>query len=122
MFNMNEYDLYKSGMSIPEVSAETGIAPSTLRSRLNKAGILRSRADGVRNASKRGRLGSGNRGKNRLFTEEWKRNISKGKMGKGKGLSKKPNGYIEVTMGENKGRSQQINRSLDHRNYQEKGL
>lgn len=101
---MNEYELYESGMSITEVSIETGIALSTLRFRFKKAGILRSRADGVRVAAKKGKLGSGLRGRSREFTQKWKDNISKGKKGKGAGKSLKPNGYIEITMGENKGR------------------
>lgn len=107
---MDEIELYKSGMSIPEVSKETGIPLSTLRFRLNKAGILRNRADGVRNAAKRGRIGSGNRGKRRFFSDEWKKNISIGKKckGKGKGTSIKPSGYIEITMGEHKGRLEHV--------------
>jgi len=105
---MDEYDLYNNGKSIPEVSDETGIPRSTLRFRFKKAGILRSRADGIKNASKNGRLGSGLRGKKRVFTEEWKNNISKGKTGKGLGVSVKPSGYIEITMGENKGRLEHV--------------
>jgi hypothetical protein len=105
---MVEYDMYKSGMSIPEVSEATGIPRSTLRFRFKKAGILRSRADGVVNAGKKGRLGTGMRGKKRVFSDEWKSNIAKGKTGVGKGVSLKPSGYIELTMGENKGRGQHV--------------
>ena len=105
---MTEYEMYKSGMSIPEVSKETGVPLSTLRFRFKREGILRSRADGVRNAGIRGNLGSGGRGKKREFTDEWKANISKAKKGVGSGLSLKPNGYLEVTMGENKGRCQHV--------------
>lgn len=105
---MNEYKLYVSGLSIPEVSKKTGIPLSTLRFRFKKKGILRSRSDGIKNASKRGRLGSGNRGKKRHFTDKWKKNISKSKTGKGKGFSLKPSGYVEITMGENKGRLEHI--------------
>ena len=103
---MDEYEMYSSGMSIPEVSDKTGIALSTLRFRFKNAGILRSRIDGIRSASERGRLGSGLRGKKRIFTKKWKENISKSKKGIGVGVSLKPNGYIVITMGENKGRSQ----------------
>lgn len=106
--SMTEFELYESGMSIPEVSEETGIALSTLRYRFKKAGILRSRSEGIRNAAKKGRIGSGNRGKSRVFSDEWKANISKAKTGKGNGVSIKPNGYIEITMGENKGRQEHI--------------
>lgn len=105
---MTEYEMYKEGMSIPDVSKKTGIPLSTLRFRFKRAGILRSRSEAVNLAAKQGKLGSGLRGKSRVFTEEWKNNISKSKKGKGKGYSKKPNGYIEITMGENKGRLQHV--------------
>ena len=105
---MNEFELYASGMSLPEVSNETGISMSTLRYRIKKAGLLRSRADAVRLAGTKGKLGSGNRGKKINMTKEWRDNISKSKTGVGKGESKKPNGYIEITMGENKGRMQHV--------------
>lgn len=105
---MNEFDMYLSGMSIPQISNETGIAMSTLRFRFKKAGILRSRGDAIRIAAAEGRLGSGLRGKKRKFTEEWKQNISKSKKGVGKGRSVKPNGYVEITMGENKGRGEHV--------------
>ena len=101
---MDYIKLYESGLSIPQVSDETGIPRSTLRFRLKKLGVIRSRADAVRLSSDQGRLGSGMRGKSRVFSDEHKENISKGK--KGKGVSLKPNGYIVITMGENKGRSE----------------
>lgn len=105
---MNEFELYKSGLSIPDVSKKTGIAMSTLRFRFKKLGILRSRKAALNLASKQGKLGLGNKGKKIVFTEEWKKNISNGKIGKGIGFSKKPSGYIEITMGENKGRMQHV--------------
>jgi hypothetical protein len=101
---MSDIELYLSGMSIPDIHKETGIPLSTLRFRLKKAGVLRGRAEAVRMAAKEGKLSS-MKGKKRVFTGEWKRNISKSKIGKGVGVSRKPNGYIEITMGENKGRS-----------------
>lgn len=101
---MKEIEMYQSGMSITEVSKETGIPLSTIRFRLKKAGVLRSRGDGVRNAAKKGILGASLKGRKREFTEEWKSNISKAKSGKGVGLSKKKDGYVQITMGENKGR------------------
>ena len=102
---MTEEELYLSGMSVPEVHEETGTPLSTLRYRFKKLGILRTRADAVKNSVKRGRHYSPTKGKTRVLTQEWKDNISKGKTGKGKGYSLKPNGYLEITMGENKGRS-----------------
>jgi len=101
---MNEYDLYIKGLSIPQINEMTGTPLSTLRFRFKKAGILRDRAEAIKKAGVDGRLGSGHRGKNREFTKEWKANISKAKSGKGKGRSVKPNGYIEITTGKNKGR------------------
>lgn len=106
--------LYLSGHSIPEVSEMTGIPRSTLRFRFNKSGILRERADGIRIAASKGRM-SKNKGVKRSFTEEWKLNISKAKKGNGVGVSKKPNGYMEITMGANKGKGQ-------HRAVMEKHL
>lgn len=101
---MSEYKLYESGLSIPEVSKKTGIARSTLRFRFKNKGILRGRSDAVRMAGKKGRLGGGFRGKKRIFTKEHKKNISKAKLGKGKGTRITSNGYFEYTMGEHKGR------------------
>ena len=105
---MNEFEMYESGMSIPEVSKETGIAKSTLRFRFKKRGILRTREEGVRNAAKNGKLGSGLRGKKRVFSDEWRKNISEAKKGIGVGRSLKPNGYYEITMGEHKGRLEHV--------------
>lgn len=105
---MTEYELYESGMSIPQVSCETGIPRSTLRFRFKKAGILRGRTDAVRIAARDGRLGSGMRGRKRNFSEEWKRKISDSKKGVGVGRSLKPNGYYEITMGEHKGRLEHV--------------
>lgn len=107
---MEKYiELYLSGMSIPEVSSELSIPLSTLRFRLKKAGVLRTRAEGIRSAASRGRMSS-NKGIKREFTEEWKKNISASQIkrhaGIAKGISKKPSGYIEITVGENKGRLQ----------------
>ena len=100
--------LYLDGKSIPQVSSNTGISKSTVRLRLMDAGILRTRRDALLLAASQGRLGLGNKGKTRIFSQEWKDNISKGKTGKGKGLSLKPNGYMEVTMGKNKGRGEHL--------------
>lgn len=103
---MDIESLYKSGLSIPEVSRTTGLPRSTIRFRLKKIGALRTRKEAIKLASDQGRLGSGLRGKKRVFTTEWRENLSKARKGKGKGLSLKPSGYIEITMGEHKGRGQ----------------
>lgn len=94
--------------SIPQVSKELGASQSTTRARLKEYGLLRTRGDAIRLAARQGRIGSGGRGKKRVFTDEWKRNLSSSlrtsKAATAKGVSKKPNGYIEVTIGEHKGR------------------
>lgn len=100
--------MYLSGMSIPDVSSKTNIPMSTLRFRFKKLGILRGRSDSIALAAKQGKLGGGNRGKKITFTDEWRDNISKSKTGVGVGYSVKPSGYIEITMGENKGRLQHV--------------
>ena len=109
---MNIIELYKSGNSIPEISSIAGKPKSTVRYHLKKAGVLRSSADGVRNAARKGKLGGGNRGKKRVFSDEWKKNISIGRI---KGADKwavgkrlKQNGYIEITRGVNKGRDEHV--------------
>lgn len=96
------------GKSIPDVASELGISYSRARKALIVAGIpLRSRAEGLR--SVRAKLGGGLRGKKRVFSSQWRANISKGRLDWGAknavGVSLKPNGYIEITRGENKGRS-----------------
>lgn len=95
-------------MSIPEISKETQIPLSTVRFRLKKLGVLRSRSESIRLASEKGKLGSGQRGKKRVFTDDWKENISKAKIAHGElfaaGVSLKPSGYLEHTRGEHKNR------------------
>ena len=109
---MNVFELYLSGMSIPEVSKSTGISKSAIRLGLKEKGILRSRGDAVRLSAKQGKLGSGMRGKKRVFTEEWKEKIRQGKLKHGleyaAGVSKKPSGYLEITRGPNKGKGQHV--------------
>lgn len=101
--------LYAGGMSLKQVSGALGIPISTIRSRLHKAGALRSRGDGVRLAAEDGRLGSGMRGKRRTFSAEHKSNISRARRAHSDataaGVSQKPSGYLEYTRGVNKGRS-----------------
>lgn len=99
----------KECKSIPDIAKELDMKLSTVRYWLIKLGIeLRSRADGVRAASNK--LGSGLRGKTRIFSDEWKSNISKGKLAFGEvhaaGISIKPSGYVEITRGEHKARTQ----------------
>ncbi|AXX04533.1 hypothetical protein DOX69_18415 [Cronobacter sakazakii] len=98
-------------MSIPQISSTTGLPQSTVRHHCKKAGILRSRGDGIRRAAEDGRLGQ-NKGKTRIFSEEWKRNISAGKLKHAdehaRGYRINSSGYKEFTRGEHKGRSEHV--------------
>lgn len=101
---------YAQGESIPQVADDLGISRSVLRYHLHKRGVLRDRAEAVRMAAKEGRLGSGMRGKSRVFTAEHRANISQARLrwadgGNCVGVSLKPSGYVAFTRGPNKGRS-----------------
>jgi len=54
-------------------------------------------------AAKKGKL-SHTRNKGKVFSKEWRKNISKAKSGKGLGRRITSCGYIEYTMGEHKGK------------------
>jgi HNH endonuclease len=105
---MNEFDMYLNGMSIPEINKKLGIALSTLFFRFKKKGILRSRKESLILAGKQGKLGSGNRGKKIIFTDEHKQKIKESALmrwkGNAKKISLKPNGYLEFTTGKYKGK------------------
>lgn len=100
--------MYSSGMSIPMINKKTGIPTSTIRNRLKRMGILRTRAEGIRLAFSDNRVPSKKGKARKPFSQEWKDNISKGRTTWGeanaKGVSLKPNGYFEYTRGEHKGR------------------
>lgn len=103
---MDEFELYKKGLSIPEVHSETGIPLSTLRSRFKKEGILRSRGDGVRKAVLKGRYNkNGGKFERSLETKE-KLSVSRKKLGDEKAIGFRftTNGYMEFTRGGFKGR------------------
>lgn len=101
-------EMYRSGASIPVVAEQVGKSRSTVRHHLKKAGVLRSRADGVRLAAEQGRVGAGHRGKNRQFSEQHRQNIAKARRAWGEanavGVTLKADGYVEYTRGEHKGR------------------
>lgn len=98
--------------SIPEIQAITGLPASAIRKKLKDEGVIRSRADALRLAAKKGRLGSGLRGKTRVFSEQWKKNISTARKAnadaKSVGVRITKSGYVEFTRGENKGRGQHV--------------
>lgn len=94
--------------SIPQIADILHIPRSAARKALIDAGVvLRSRADGIRAA--RDRLGIHMIGKKRVFTEEHRAAIREGSIRRAEisaaGISRKPNGYLEYTRGEHKGRS-----------------
>ena len=97
-------DMYLSGLSTTQIANASPLSTSSVRAVMISAGVLRGRPEAVRLAGTQGRLGSGMRGTKRFFTNAHKRNISKAKKGVGKGFSFKPNGYVEITIGESKGR------------------
>lgn len=101
-------DMYESGMSLTDISSGTGIPVSTVRGRIIKAGgRMRGRIESINLC--RHKLGSGFRGKKRVFTKEHIAKIGEARRKWGrenrKGFSLKPSGYYEVTFGDNKSRS-----------------
>jgi hypothetical protein len=103
---MDIFKLYLDGKSIPQISEQVKISYHKVRAMLKEKGILRSRAEALRLAGKQGRLSKRKGVPRPPFSNEWKKNISEAKKGIGLGLSKKKNGYLEITMGENKGRGE----------------
>lgn len=102
-------EMYCGGASIPQIADQVGLSRSTVRYHLQRAGVLRSRTEAVRLAADQGRLGSGLRGKSVEFSDERRSNISRGREkwaeANSVGVSVKPDGYVEFTRGEHKGRS-----------------
>lgn len=100
---------YRSGASLTEVARDYVIPVSTVRHHVLKAGILRSRAEGVRAAGAKGKIADGLRGKARSFTQDHCDSISASRLAwadkNAVGVSIKPNGYAEYTRGPHKGRS-----------------
>ncbi len=93
-------------MSIPDISKETGIAKSMVRFYLLKEGIrLRDHKEAA--SLIKHKLSACNKGKKRVFSEEWKQNISKARRkyfkGKAKGFDMH-NGYKRISVGEECGR------------------
>lgn len=92
-------------MSIPEISKKTGYSLSTIRFRLKKLGVLRTKKESLILAGSQGKL-SASKGKKRTFTTEWKANLKASLLKRGelysKGISVKPSGYLEYTRGINK--------------------
>lgn len=101
---MIEIELYKKGFSIPQISEKINKSKSTIRRILKKENILRSRTDGIRLRLSDKNYTHPRTGVSHTVSKSARAKIAKSKIGKGKGYSLKPNGYYEVTTGENKGR------------------
>jgi hypothetical protein len=99
-------ELYLSGLSITDLHKKTLIPLSNIRYALKKNGVLRTHIDAMKLANNQGKFGVHLLGKKRVFSESWKQNlrasILKRAEEKSAGVSLKPNGYIEITRGENK--------------------
>jgi len=105
--SLDPVQMYIDGDSLVDVSKKTGIAVSTLRFRMHKLGVLRSPAEGIRLAGKRGKMDRSNikrepvdengRANMRAARKRWADQHATG-------FSVKPNGYIEHTMGPHKER------------------
>jgi hypothetical protein len=103
-------NMYASGMSLSDISRQTSVPISTVRARLLARGVtLRSKREGTaltlpaRSLKLRGR-------KRAPFSAEHREGIRNGRLAWGevnaRGVSLKPNGYMEITRGPHKGRSQ----------------
>lgn len=102
--------LYKSGQSIPQISAKTGINRSRVRSELLKAGVvLRTRKEAL---TIREGLGAHLKGIRRKMSPEWRANIAKARLAWSEknalGISLKASGYVELTKGTHKGRREHV--------------
>ena len=105
-------------MSIPMISEIIGKAKSTTRWWLLKFGIqLRTPVEGVLECVRQGRRGKGYHHKH-PFSEETRARMSESRRKwaekNATGVSVKPNGYVEYTMGKNKGRSVHIVTMEEH--------
>lgn len=96
------YDRQK--LSIPDISKHLNIPQSTVRYQIIKSGVkLRSHKEAAANYKGWGNWIKGK--KLKPFTKQHRDRISQARLSMNwKGISLKPNGYFEVTRGENKGR------------------
>lgn len=102
-------EAYTAGKSLPQVASEYGISVSTARYHVAKAGVLRSRTEGILAAAREGRLGAAFRGKKRVFSSQHREEISRARLTHAEqhaaGTTTRPNGYVRFTRGKNKSRS-----------------
>lgn len=108
---MSSHDLarlYRSGRSIPDIASALAWPRSRVRRLLIQAGVkLRTRADGTRLAA--AKISAANRGRKRQFSHSHRHAISRARLAWGDrhaaGTALKPNGYLEYTRGQHKGRA-----------------
>jgi hypothetical protein len=93
-------------LSTVDISNVHGGSKSTIRRRLIKLGVLRTQKEAFQLALPK--IAAKLKGRKRTFTESWRQNMKSAAVkrweGKAKGISLKPNGYYEITIGKNKGR------------------
>lgn len=104
---MDIVEMYAGGMSLCQVSKESGVPISTVRHKVKKAGVLRTRKDAQAVSISTGRKYMG--GRKSPHSSETKKKISDLKRERdsssAKGYRISSNGYAEFTMGSHKGRS-----------------
>ncbi len=98
-------------LSIPKISKITGFNKSKVRTLLLKENVkLRNCKEAINLV--RDELSKMRKGRKRTFTKEWIENMRKSAIKRGektaKGVSLKPSGYLEITRGEYKGRSEHV--------------
>lgn len=100
------------GMSLIDINKSTGLSVSTARRWLHHLAMLRNPTEATQLASEAGKFSARKGVKRPPFSDEWKARISAAARARGeesaKGLSLKPNGYIEITRGPHKGRGQHV--------------
>lgn len=101
-------DLYQSGLSLPDVASKVGKGISTVRYHIKKAGVLRSRTEGLRLSSEkmsRDRLGK----KRGPMKQSTRKKLSHMALERSEisavGYRTNSQGYIEFTRGPQKGKS-----------------
>jgi hypothetical protein len=110
MYSVNNIiESYYSGNSIPVISNLFNVPKSTVRNILIKENVkLRSKAESLKLAGILGRLSSRKGKPGKKHSVETRKKISVAHIKRGelnaRGVSLKPNGYLEITRGEHKGK------------------
>lgn len=98
---------YRDGLSIRQIAAAKGMPASAVRVALVRAGEpRRSRGEGVRMAGADGRVGG--RAPGSGWPVQAREAAVAARRARAAGVSRKRDGYVEVTIGENKGRGEHV--------------